>query len=251
MNRKMGLLVVAVSTLSVWLFATSGCSGGGSDSSPSPEVGESAPDAVDTVDADGVASTTDAVTRAPDDGTVPGSPFGAPGSDGPTAAPTPPVAVPSDDDSSPPAAPSASDDGPALQRPIGDGTDTTAIAGLWDYTRDTGSGIDIVLFAIDATGGLTEYDFQNDAAGNGADCHLVQTFAIASSGNDRYDIQDASTLPGADSIDDVLITADDASITFRYLGVASDPQFGGSQSGVSATLPAATAAIDSLIVCEG
>ena len=209
--------------LGLWLLAACGCGGGTDERTTTPE-----PPGGATADA-------------------PDSPFETDAADAP-----PGSAAPQDGGENPADDPSGADNGPELQRPTGEGRDTAAVAGFWDYTRTRGSDTDIVLFTIGTDGLVTEYDYQGDAFGSGADCHLVVTAAIASRGEDRYDIQDASTLPGSTSIDDVLITADESSITFRYLGSVSDPALGpelgpelgpapdGGMSGITEIYPAVT-----------
>ena len=98
---------------------------------------------------------------------------------------------------------------------------------------------------------MTEYDYRDDAVGDGRPCHVVNVVSIASRGNDRYGIQSSSTLPGAGSIDDVLITATGDEITFRYLGEVFDPEFGGGQTGITETYPAVTdRRVEELEICE-
>lgn len=159
--------------------------------------------------------------------------------------------TPPDGDADSAQAPSMGDDGPDRQAPVGDGDDTGALIGLWDYTRTSEEGADIALFSIEAGGVVTEYDYRNDASGDGRDCHLVSTASIASRGDDRYDIQSSSSLPGSDSIDDVLITVENGEITFRYLGDAFDPEFGAGQTGITESYPAVTDRnADGLAICE-
>lgn len=247
MIRRFCALTIALSTLSLWLVSTSACSGGGGANA----VPDDDPDVLGMAD-DVDREPPGEPLAPPDDGASPPSPFEL-------GAPTVPLDSPTGDDVGPgtdatemAAGPTVTDDGPELQRPIGDDGDTAAIAGFWDYSRMTDVGIDVVLFAIDESGGLTEYDDQSDVVGSGLACHTVTRGSIASRGRDRYDIQDGSTLPGSRSIDDVLITADDAEITFRYLGTATDPQFDGNMIGITERYPAVTGrTADDLVICEG
>lgn len=143
------------------------------------------------------------------------------------------------------------DDGPELQRPIGENDDTSAIAGFWDHTRERDGGLDVAFFSISSDGVATEYDYQGDALGDGADCYRVTRAMIASRGDGRYDIQRSSTLPGSDGIDDVLIAIEDDEIVFRYLGDVFDPAFGEGQSGITERFPAASDRTErSLNACE-
>jgi len=240
MNRKLGVLALASVMLSIWLVSASACSGGGDDSAaPGGEVTEA--------DA-GEQGSTDEPASPPGDVTDP-SPFEPPVS-APTDGEGPETDEPSTSTSGDGAEsgtgdamapePSPTDNGPEQQRPTGDGGDTASIAGVWDYSRTSDAGTDTVVIEIDATGGLIEYDYQNDDVGSGRDCNVVRQASIASRGDDRYDIQDSSTLPGSTSIDDVLITVDGGAIVFRYLGDDPDPQFGGGQIGVTERFPAAS-----------
>lgn len=144
----------------------------------------------------------------------------------------------------------APDNGPEGQAPVGTGQDTSPIAGVWDYTRDVPEGTDIAFFEISATGTVVEYDYQGDDVGDGADCHTTFTASIASNGGDRYDIQDASDLPGAASIDDVLIAVEGGALVFRYLGDAFDPEFGEGMTGITESYPAAGISPTDLRICD-
>lgn len=174
---------------------------------------------------------TDSTDGSEADDSPAGDPAGDPEADAGTEAPT---------------QASAPDNGPDDQQPVGDGGDSAALVGLWDYSRMTEDGNDLRYFAIDAAGLVTEYDYQADSIGTGEDCHVVTTAAIASRGDDRYDIQDTSGLPGSQSVDDVLITAGDGVIVFRYLGTSSEPgdgnEFGpegaATLTGITDTFPA-------------
>ena len=205
------------------LIVATGCGGGGDDADPSP---------VDAAPADGASDE--------QGGTGTGSPFDVAGGSGGDAGP--------DTDDPPEGA--GPDDGPEGQAPVGTGVDTSAIAGFWDYTRDVPDGTDVAFFGITEDGTVTEYDFRGDDVGDGRDCHDVFTASIASNGDDRYDIQDASSLPGASSIDDVGIAVENGAIVFRYIGDAFDPEFGEGMAGVTETYPAAGASPTDLAVCE-
>ena len=240
MNRKPAVLLIALASMSAWLVSTSACSGGG-------ESGIASDDDPGTTPASAVTDAAPLDDPSPSSGEIsPPSPFDT----GTPSDAAPPSGDGGDTGADIDASSSATDDGPELQRPIGDGTDTASIAGLWDYSRVTERGTDVVLFSIDDDGGLTEYDFQGDAVGSGNDCYVLTRASIAVRSDDRYDIQDSSTLPGSDSIDDVLITADAAEITFRYLGTSDDPQFGGNMSGITERYPAAAGrAVGDLVPC--
>ena len=227
------------------LIVVAGCGGGGGDD----DVPLDADGADATGDvADGTASGDDDAsppdTGAPDGGDDPAgdSPFdvaSGPGEGAPGA--------PDPDDVPDGAGP---DNGPEGQAPVGTGADTSAIAGFWDYTRDVPEGTDVAFFDIAGDGTVTEYDFRGDDAGDGRDCHTVFTASIASNGDGRYDIQDSSSLPGASSVDDVRIAAENGSIVFRYIGDAFDPEFGEGMAGVTETYPAAGASPTDLAICE-
>ena len=229
------------------LIAAAGCGGGGDDS-PEPDApGESsgADQAQDTAAGPDSGDDAAALAAIDGDGTGPESPFDAvPGPDDATnGAETGgmPDGVP--DGAGP-------DNGPEDQAPVGTSADTSAIAGFWDYTRDVPEGTDVAFFDIAEDGTVTEYDFEGDDAGDGRDCHTVFTAAIASTGENRYDIQDASSLPGADSVDDVRIDVGSGSIVFRYIGDAFDPEFGEGMAGVTETYPAAGVSPTDLAICE-
>jgi len=155
------------------------------------------------------------------------------------------------DTGAPPVTPE--DSGPQDARPIGDGEalDVGALAGLWDYSRERDEGRDVVLFDIAGDGRITEYDDQADEVGTGASCYRIASALLASRGDDRYDIQNTSTLPGSDSIDDVLITVEGDTITFRYIGSAFDPEFGQGMSGITESYPRASGVtVDGLVRCD-
>ena len=211
----MSRLIPAAAALLVGL---AGC--GGSDGDASGGAGEDAGAVADAETGAGDDSPLD-VVAGPDDAGAGGAPEGA----GP-------------------------DDGPEDQAPIGTGQDTAAIAGLWDYTREVPEGTDIAYFEISGTGTVTEYDYQGDDVGSGADCYVTFTASIASNGGDRYDIQDASALPGADSVDDVRISVEGGSIVFRYIGDAFDPEFGEGMAGVTETYPAAGVSPADFAICD-
>ena len=222
------------------MIAAAGCSGGGGDDEPGAPGESSGEDQTqDTVAGPDVEGDTTAL--APTDGTDPESPFDAvPGPDD--------AANASGTDGMPDGA--GPDNGPEDQAPVGTSADTSAIAGFWDYTRDVPEGTDVAFFDIAENGTVTEYDFEGDDAGDGRDCHTVFTAAIASNGGGRYDIQDASSLPGADSVDDVRIDVGSGSIVFRYIGDAFDPEFGEGMAGVTETYPAAGVSPTDLAICE-
>lgn len=133
--------------------------------------------------------------------------------------------------------PSAADDGPEQQRPIGLDADTSALTGLWNFSRIIDGEEDLLYIDISADGVATEYDNKNDAHGSGADCYLISTSAIVSRGDDTYDIQNTSRLPGSRGFDDVLITVENDEIVFRFLGNAFDPEFGEGQTGITERFP--------------
>ena len=216
------------------LIVAAGCGGGGDDEAvPDPDASGAAAPAADDVQ-DGP----DAPAQV--DGADGDSPF--------DVAPGPGGAAEGGADDVPDGA--GPDDGPAGQAPVGTGEDTSLIAGFWEYTRDVPEGTDVAFFDISEDGTVTEYDFEGDDVGDGRDCHSVFGAAIASNGDDRYDIQDASSLPGADSIDDVRISVEGGSIVFRYIGDAFDPEFGEGMAGVAETYPAAGASPTDLALCE-
>ena len=231
-NRSLATGALAASTFVVWLAAVSACGGGGGAASSENAAD---PDAAPAPEG----SPSDEAPSAPDE--PDGAQSGVPNEGG----------IASGDDAGPAMDPSAPDNGPELQRPTGEGSDTSAIAGFWDYSRTTDAGTDAVFVEIGPSGGVTEYDYQGDALGSGEDCHTVLQTSIASRGNDRYDIGDASTLPGSRSGDDVLITADAAEIVFRYLGSVDDPQLSGQLAGVTERYPAvAGRSAEELSVCD-
>ena len=234
---KRTLLLLPLAAIALALFGSCG-GGGSSDAGPAPPTGDTPP-------ATGGDTIPTAPTEAEDADAASGSPF-----DVATADAAPVDAAPADGagDAAPPD--DGKDDGPADQRPVGTGRDTSAIAGFWDYTRDTPDGTDVALFEISADGVVTEYDYDADDVGNGADCHRVTRAGIASRGDDRYDIQSVSSLPGSTGIDDVLITVEGGDIAFRYLGSSSDPQFGEGLVGVTERYPPADGTSDRLSVCE-
>jgi len=262
MVRKLALNTAVVCALTI-----SACGGGDGDSNTSTNAeAPSDMDGADAVEPDAADTTSspDTSSGSPDEG-----PFSdAPDADDPPAEdlatgadPDPDTDVTpmtADDDASVDAAGNGADNGPVDQRPVGESGDTGSLAGLWDHSRDTPDGRDIRFFALDTEGRVTEYDYQADAIGSGADCHVITTTMIASRGNDRYDIQDSSSLPGSNSIDDVLITTANGVIVFRYIGEAFDPAEGGefgpegatTQAGVTVTFPAVVdREADSLNVC--
>ena len=214
------------------LIVAAGCGGGGDGADPAP--GDATGPAGDVSGAQG--GTGAPAGDAQDAGT--GSPFDVAGGSGGDAG---------TDDPPDGAGP---DNGPEGQAPVGTGVDTSAIAGFWDYTRDVPDGTDVAFFGITEDGTVTEYDFRGDDVGDGRDCHDVFTASIASNGDDRYDIQDASSLPGASSIDDVGIAVENGAIVFRYIGDAFDPEFGEGMAGVTETYPAAGVSPTDLAICE-
>ena len=236
----MSRLTLGAAAAAVLIVAVS-CGGDGDDGAPSATVddADARPGAAD--DATGDAGTEQAGSGSPGgaDALDGGSPFdvasGGGAEDGPNAG-DPPQAAP--------------DNGPEGQAPVGTGADTSAIAGFWDHTRDVPEGTDVAFFEIAEDGVVTEYDFEGDDVGDGRDCHSVFTARIASNGDDRYDIQDASSLPGADSVDDVRIVVEGGSIVFRYIGDAFDPEFGEGMAGVTETYPAAGSSPTDLTLCE-
>jgi len=264
MVRKLALNTAVVCALTI-----SACGDGDGDGDSNTSTNAEAPSDVDGTDAvDPDAADT---TSSPD--TSSGSSEEGPFSDAPNAddSPAEDTAADTDTDTDTDVTPMTADDvarvdaagngadnGPDDQRPVGENGDTGLLAGLWDHSRDTPDGRDIRFFALDAEGRLTEYDYQADAIGSGADCHVITTTMIVSRGNDRYDIQDSSSLPGSNSIDDVLITTANGVIVFRYIGEAFDPTEGGefgpegatTQAGVTVTFPAVVdREADSLNVC--
>jgi len=216
------------STPAVWLVAATlvifgGCSEEGSDvAADSPDV---APELADPIDGTGTADT------------PAGSPFGAsaPATD----------ADPQDPDDLIP----SGDDGPAGRVPVGTSDDTTPIAGFWDLSTIDEEGEQRRYALIADNGGVTEYDDHLDALG--APCYLAATTTIAASDDDRYDIADSSVLPGARSVDDVIIVVENGSIVFRYLGDAFDPELGAGQAGIEERFPAVAAEVaEGLVLCE-
>jgi len=225
---------VSLSLAASLLFA-GGC-GGGSESVVADGV---------TPESDTPGSGTEeevAATPPAADEPVPGnddSPFTVDAPDPPSGTPEGTLEPPSGDEDTG-QAPPMGDDGPEGRAPVGESEDTDALVGWWDYTRATNAGTDVVLFSIEAGGIVTEYDYLGDAVGDGRDCHVVSTASIVSRGDARYDIQDSSTLPGSNGMDDVLITVENDEITFRYIGDVFDPEFGDGQAGVTEIYPAVT-----------
>ena len=112
------------------------------------------------------------------------------------------------------------------QVPVGNNNDTQAIAGSWDFTRDTNDGVDIFFATIGDSGKIVEYDYQQDGIGNQQDCFIVRNTSIAARGANQYDIQDSSSLPGSRGSEDILITIDDGEILFRYFLIDSSLEEG-------------------------
>lgn len=225
--------ITSGATAALILLVAAGCGGGDGDANV-------ATDADDAAVAPGEVADDDA--GGPQAGSPEGggdSPFDV--AEGPEA-----DAAPDDDDVPGDVGP---DNGPEDQAPVGTGADTAAIAGFWDYTREVPEGTDVAFFDISDAGTITEYDFQGDDVGDGRECHTTFTAAIASNGEDRYDIQDASSLPGASSVDDVRMTIEGGSLAFRYIGDAFDPEFGEGMAGVTETYPAAGVSPMDLSVC--
>ena len=70
-------------------------------------------------------------------------------------------------------------------------TNDILIAGLWDVTEEGDSGQpDVVYVRIAADGVVTEYDFQQDADGNGQNCVIVSSSTLTANGNDQYSQSD-------------------------------------------------------------
>ena len=229
------------------LIAAAGCGGGGGGDGDDPLEPGASSESSGEGQAEGSDTEGDTTALAPTDGdgTDPESPFDAvPGPDDAANAPG--------TDGMPDGVPDGAgpDNGPEDQAPVGTSADTSAIAGFWDYTRDVPEGTDVAFFDVSEDGTVTEYDFEGDDVGDGRDCHTVFTTAIAANGEGRYDIQDASSLPGADSVDDVRIAVENGSIVFRYIGDAFDPEFGEGMAGVTETYPAAGVSPTDLAICE-
>lgn len=205
---------------------STGCSGGGDDE---PSVDQ--PNPVPTI-----ADSGDDIEPAPSDG----SPFE------PVGTATDSDELPLDD-----VAPDVADNGPIDQAPVGTSGDTAGIAGFWDVSRVLDAGADTVYVHIDEAGTVTTLDYQADAVGTGQACYERSVSRIAARGDDRYDIADSSSLPGARSPDDVIIVVEAGEIVFRYLGEVFDPEFGTGESGIEKRFPASTAGDpDTLTLCE-
>jgi len=215
-------------TPAVWLVAATlvilgGCNEEGSDAAAGSQ------DVVPEL-ADPIEGTDTAETPA-------GSPFGA-------SEPATDTGLQDPDDLIP-----SGDDGPAGRVPVGTSDDTTPIAGFWDLSTIGDEGEQRRYALIAENGGVTEYDDHMDDLG--APCYLAATTTIAASGDDRYDIADSSVLPGARSVDDVIIVVENGSIVFRYLGDAFDPEFGAGQTGIEERFPAVAGEVaEGLVLCE-
>ena len=136
------------------------------------------------------------------------------------------------------------------QAPVGTGSDTSSIAGLWDVTQTTSAGNDVVFASIGSNGELTAFDFQGDNTGDGRDCYVVSNQQIASRGADQFDIQNDSSLPGSQGSEDVMITIEDNSLVFRFFALIEAPEGGNELSPQSAQFPAADLTLDELTACE-
>ena len=136
------------------------------------------------------------------------------------------------------------------QAPVGTGSDTSSIAGLWDVTQNTSEGTDVVFVSIGSTGELTAFDFQGDNTGDGRECYVVSNQQIASRGADQFDIQNDSSLPGSQGSEDVMITIEDNSLVFRYFALIEAPEGGNELSPQSAQFPAADLTLEDLTACE-
>ena len=69
---------------------------------------------------------------------------------------------------------------------VGASSDTSSITGLWDVTRTTSEGNDVVSAMIGSNGELTEFDFQGDSTGDGREFYLVRNQQIASRGATNF-----------------------------------------------------------------
>jgi len=148
-------------------------------------------------------------------------------------------------------APTETNESPeSTQLPVGDNSETLAIAGTWDFTRQTQSGLDVLYASISESGDIIEYDYQQDAVGNQQDCFLIRTAGIASRGANQYDIQDTSALPGSTGSEDVLITVANGEILFRYFGIENSPEQGDVLDPRSEMFPASQRDFSNVTVCK-
>ncbi|MDC0434707.1 hypothetical protein OAM69_03600 [bacterium] len=136
------------------------------------------------------------------------------------------------------------------QAPVGTDNDTSSIAGLWNVTRTTAEGDDVVYVLISDNGELTEFDFQGDISGDGRECYVVRNQQIASRGANQFDIQNDSVLPGSQGSEDVMISIEDGSLVFRYFGLIEAPEGGNELSPQTSQFSAADLTLDDLTACE-
>ncbi len=71
------------------------------------------------------------------------------------------------------------------------GSDTSAIAGFWDVSEENDSGEQDIYYAlISANGMVTEYDYDQDAAGSGRNCYVISTSTLTAISNNQYQQSD-------------------------------------------------------------
>ncbi len=71
------------------------------------------------------------------------------------------------------------------------GSNTSAIAGLWDLSGlDDEDNQDVVYALISSDGLVTEYDYDQDAAGSGRNCYIISASTLTADGNNQYSQSD-------------------------------------------------------------
>ncbi len=67
-------------------------------------------------------------------------------------------------------------------------SNTSAIAGFWDFSLEDGS--DVVYQEITNEGRIVSYDYDQDPAGEGQNCYYIQEDSITALGDDQYEFGD-------------------------------------------------------------
>ena len=112
------------------------------------------------------------------------------------------------------------------QRPVGDGEDTSTIAGLWQSSSFEVGISSIDYFRISADGIVEELSNQGDSNGAGENCYRSTSYIVASRDSNRYDIDNSSSLPGSRGSEDVMITIEEEQLVLRYFDTEASREGG-------------------------
>ncbi|MBX2836306.1 MAG: hypothetical protein KTR35_05590 [Gammaproteobacteria bacterium] len=101
-------------------------------------------------------------------------------------------------------------------------SDTSAIAGLWDFTETINGEIDVYYIEILADGRFFEWDYQGDSFDQGDNCYLTGEFTITSLGGDRYILQGEEVSMSVSNGELTVVTPNDGTFVLPALmGITS------------------------------